>query len=219
MFLYLLIIYLSILIYNIYNLKKYSGTAVLKNIDNLNIIIDDSPLYYKTGNSFDLNDFMNKNIYYIIKDNDNFINLSNFNDNNIPNIFIYKNYKLYKDLFKEYIPKEYIKNNLINYESVSILKGVTNINLRKLVSKENIIYQIYGESIIYLINPKHKTNILNRPFKEIMKWGEKIKMIPGSFLIVPCEWYYIQKSKDISILYQNEGNDIFSIYYYYYFNL
>ena len=49
-----------------------------------------------------------------------------------------------------------------------------------------------------------------------MKWGQKIKMIPGSFLIIPPEWYSIQKSKDISIIYQNEANDPFTIYYYYY---
>ena len=216
MILYLLIIYLSILIYKIYNLKNYNENAILKNIDNLNIQIEGYPLYYKTENDFNFNNFINNNIYYIIQDNNNFINLSNFNDNNSKNIFINKNYKLYKDLFKEYIPKEYIQNNLINYESISIFKGETNINLRKYVNKENIHYQIYGESIIYLINPKHKDNILNKNFEEIMKWGQKIKMIPGSFLIIPPEWYSIQKSKDISIIYQNEANDPFTIYYYYY---
>ena len=216
MILYLLIIYLSILIYKIYNLKNYNENAILKNIDNFNIQIEGYPLYYKTENDFNFNNFINNNIYYIIQDNNNFINLSNFNDNNSKNIFINKNYKLYKDLFKEYIPKEYIQNNLINYESISIFKGETNINLRKYVNKENILYQIYGESIIYLINPKHKDNILNKNFEEIMKWGQKIKMIPGSFLIIPPEWYSIQKSKDISIIYQNEANDPFTIYYYYY---
>ncbi len=216
MFLYILIIYLSILIYKIYNLKNYNKNAILKNIDNLNIQIKDEPLYYKTESNFNFNTFINKNIYYIIQDNNNFINLSNFNVDQLNNIFIYKNYKLYKDLFQEYIPKEYIKNNLINYESISILKGDSEINLRKLSNKENIIYQIYGKSILYLINPKHKDQIINKKFKEIIKWGQKIEMTPGSFLIIPSEWYYIQKSKDISILYQNEANDIFTIYYYYF---
>ena len=111
MILYLLIIYLSILIYKIYNLKNYNENAILKNIDNFNIQIEGYPLYYKTENDFNFNNFINNNIYYIIQDNNNFINLSNFNDNNSKNIFINKNYKLYKDLFKEYIPKEYIQNN------------------------------------------------------------------------------------------------------------
>ena len=63
-----------------------------------------------------------------------------------------------------------------------------------------IFAQLYGESTFYIINPKHKEDILNKNHNEIKKWAFKINLKPSLVLYLPPEWYYMYEVSDESII-------------------
>jgi len=215
MFFYIIIIiYISLLIYYNYHLKKFDKDAYL--IVKEKRINDKYPLIDTLNIDFDFKNFLNTNINYFLIDNNNYIDLSNLKNDKL-NFTVHKNYKLYNDLFKNLINYDLFNiKNLINYESICIYKGNTLQKLTKTSSKDNIIYQIYGTSTIYIFNPKNKDNIINKNKNDILKWGESYQLNQFDYINIPCEWFYILISDDISILYINDSNDLFTIYNYYF---
>ena len=63
-----------------------------------------------------------------------------------------------------------------------------------------MINQIYGQSKLYLFNPKHKNDILNKPNDSIKKYGQKINLTQGLSLYIPVEWYYFYECENESII-------------------
>ena len=51
------------------------------------------------------------------------------------------------------------------------------------------------EITIYLFNPKHKDEIVNKDNNMIKKWGHKKYYKKGEILIIPPYWSYIQEIK------------------------
>ena len=69
---------------------------------------------------------------------------------------------------------------------------------------------IDGKTTIYLFNPKHKDEILNKTNNEIKKWGHKLTLQKDDTILIPTNWYYIQETKDKCIQYHIEIDDIFT---------
>ena len=63
-----------------------------------------------------------------------------------------------------------------------------------------LLNQIQGKSKLYLFNPKHKNDIINKNNDEIKKWGIKINLVPGLVIYIPIEWYYIYEINEESII-------------------
>ena len=97
----------------------------------------------------------------------------------------------------------------INY-SFSIFKGLTMIPLQNCNHNYNIIGHLEGDSIIYLFNPKHKQDIINKDNHEIKKWAHKIIMKPNEILFIPTNWLYIQEINDYCFQFHIDIDTYFS---------
>ena len=94
--------------------------------------------------------------------------------------------------------------------SISIYKENIIIPLNRCIHNYNIIGMIDGKTTIYLFNPKHKDEILNKTNNEIKKWGHKLTLQKDDTILIPTNWYYIQETKDKCIQYHIEIDDIFT---------
>ena len=138
---------------------------------------------------------------YIINDNNKNILFSSLLDNQM---FILNNTNMIKDLKLDTNMKSLLdlfsdKISYNNNNNINILTGEYSINLSQNKNNIKIISQIFGESIVYLFNPKNKDEIVNKKNTEIKKWGSKINLKPGIILYIPSEWYYIIETTDKSI--------------------
>tara|TARA_B100000579_G_scaffold112214_1_gene89751 strand:+ start:523 stop:1191 length:669 start_codon:yes stop_codon:yes gene_type:complete len=186
----ILFIYSIFVVYHIINLQKFningfiidtgSTEEVQKNTLKLNPVI----LY--THSLFNLND---PRLNYL-QDINNY-------KNNYPS-FVYKN----NELFERIVEPSFIFDSNIFHEShfhfpikktLSIVQGENSIPLKKCIHNHNIIGVLEGESIIYLFNPKHKDEIINKENHQIKKWGHKKHIKKGDVLFIPPYWSYIQE--------------------------
>ena len=155
---------------------------------------------------------------YIINDNNRNISLSSFNDKEINQMNIYKNSKLCKDLNLEndmneiYKPFESTIHCNKNY-SLSLFKGSNAISLTQNKHNLLLIHQIQGVSKLYLLNPKHKQDIILKDNNEIKKWGQKINLVSGLVLYIPIEWYYFFETDEDSIIGEIESDNYFTVLY------
>jgi len=72
---------------------------------------------------------------------------------------------------------------------------------------------MYGQSKVYLFNPKHKNDILNKDNNEIKKYGQKINLTKGLVLYIPVEWYYFYETDNVSIIGEIESDNYFTVIY------
>jgi hypothetical protein len=72
---------------------------------------------------------------------------------------------------------------------------------------------MYGQSKVYLFNPKHKNDIMNKDNNEIKKYGQKINLTQGLVLYIPVEWYYFYETEDESIIGEIESDNYFTVIY------
>ena len=96
---------------------------------------------------------------------------------------------------------------------MSLFKGNNTIQLTQNKHNLLLIHQIYGESKLYLLNPKHKLDILNKKNDEIKKYGHKINLTPGIVLYIPVEWYYFYETDNESIIGEIECDNYFTVIY------
>jgi len=96
---------------------------------------------------------------------------------------------------------------------MSLLKGKNMIPLQKNKHNLYLIHQIYGQSKLYLFNPKHIHDIKDKSNESIKKYGQKINLTQGLVLYIPVEWYYFYESEEESILGEITSDNYFTVIY------
>lgn len=230
MIFYIIFIIIAIIaIKHIYEISNYNHNAVLEQLQSANkeeiyeLLKERKPLLiHNLGNKHEeYNDLSftrisDDNPGHIIHDKNRYISLKAFT--NEKQIYVYKNPNLYDSLklnkmfdgvyeiFKSQIHcnKQYYLSLLKGFHSIPLIKNKHNIHL---------IHQIYGQSKLYLFNPKHKTDIINKDNNQIKKYGQKINMTQGLVLYVPIEWLYFYETEDESIIGEIESDNYFTVVY------
>lgn len=186
-------------------------------------MLERNPLLIHNLNSEELSNISIKyliqnNPGYIINDNEKYISLDAF-DNDASELYIFNNSKMIKDFnLLEPISKinDIFKNDLscnFNY-SLNLLKGDHKISLKKNKHSYLLLTQLFGESTIYLINPKH-TDIHTRTFDESKKWAFKINLRKGVSLYIPSEWFFMYETQKESIMISSYCDNYFTFLYNY----
>ena len=215
----------------IYDLHNFNLNATIQQLQSSNSMIiqdklkDKNPLIihnlgtkYENLHNYTFERLIEQNPGYIINHNQKFISLESFGDETIQQMNIYKNQKLIHDLNLQDTMKDIIKpftNQLTcneNY-SLSLLKGKNTISLTQNKRNLLLIYQISGKSTLYLFNPKHKEDIINKENNEIKKWSHKINLEEGLIVSIPSEWYYFYECENISIVSSLEYDTYFTYLY------
>ena len=96
---------------------------------------------------------------------------------------------------------------------MSLLKGKNMIPLQKNKHNLYLIHQIYGQSKLYLFNPKHIHDIKDKSNESIKKYGQKINLTQGLVLYIPVEWYYFYESEEESIIGEITSDNYFTVIY------
>jgi len=214
---------------HIYEIHNYNHSAILEQLQSANkeeistSLKERSPLLihnlgnkYEEYNNLSFRKLSDDNPGHIIHDKNRYISLKSFVDEK--QMYIYKNEKLYdslrlKQIFDEiYEPfKSQIHCNTNYY--MSLLKGLNSLPLVQNKHNLHLIHQIYGSSKIYLFNPKHKNDIMNKNIGSIKKYGQKINLVQGLVLYVPVEWLYLIETEDVSITGEIEADNYFTVVY------
>ena len=186
----IILIYIILSVYHVIDLQKYNINGIIMDTYDLeevkihNSKLNPSILHNIT--SFNVND---PSINYI-QDINNY-------KNNIPS-YTFKD----KELFERMKDQSFIfDSNFLNESHfhypikkyATVISGLNNISLKKCIHNHNIISVLEGEAIIYLFNPKHKDEILNKENYQIKKWGHKKRIQKGDTLFIPPYWSYIQE--------------------------
>ena len=232
MIFYLVFIIILILIgKHIYEIHNFNHEGIIEQLQSANNelisekIKERNPLLiHNLGNKNDL--FLNLSFTKLIEDNpghiichnNKYISLKSFQEDEIQQMNIYKNkdlpsqFQLIKGFDEIYQPFQSQIHCNKNY-FISLFKGNNTIQLTQ--NKHNLlcIHQIYGESKLYLFNPKHKLDILNKKNDEIKKYGHKINLTPGIVLYIPIEWYYFYETGNESIIGEIECDNYFTVIY------
>ena len=163
----------------IYELHQFNHSAQLIQLQNPNksmiqeTILEKSPLIIhnlinkkKELTNITIQEIINKNPGYIIQDKNKNIILTSFNDKNIHQMAVLDNSNMIDDFLLNQSLKE-MNQSFMNPLScnlkmhLSILKGDHIITIKQMKHNFGIFAQLYGESTFYIINPKHKEDILN----------------------------------------------------------
>tara|TARA_Y100000022_G_C13170001_1_gene338164 strand:+ start:173 stop:793 length:621 start_codon:yes stop_codon:yes gene_type:complete len=166
-------------------------------------------IYKSNINSF-FSDIKTKNI--LLMNNINFQNIVNQIDTNVS---IFKNKIISNNLINEIklnLNLEELNSNIIfkKYYSLTI-----NINKSELLTSKfeyNIINQIKGNTTFYLINPKHKKDILNKNNNEIKKYSYKIILNENDLLLIPNNWFYFFENDNKYILLHIDYDSYFTYF-------
>ena len=186
----ILFIYSIFVVYHIINLQKFNING---------FIIDTGSTEEVQKNTLKLNPviFYTQSLFNLNEPRLNYLQDINNYKNNYPS-FVYKN----DELFERIVEPSFIFDSSIFHGShfhfpikktLSIVKGENSIPLKKCIHDHNIIGVLEGESIIYLFNPKHKDEIINKENHQIKKWGHKKHIKKGDVLLIPPYWSYIQE--------------------------
>jgi hypothetical protein len=133
-------------------------------------------------------------------------------------MYIYRNKDLYeslhlKELFDRIYEPFYSQLHTYKRYLMSFYKGLNSIILTKNKHNLCLINQIYGQSKLYLFNPKHKNDIINKPNDSIKKYGQKINLTQGLSLYIPVEWYYFYECEQESIIGEILCDNYFTVIY------
>ena len=227
----LLLLVIVFMIKHIYEIHNFNHDAILEQLQSGNKdeifekMKERKPLLiHNLGNQNNLftdlsfNKLIEDNPGHIIFHNNKYISLQSFEDKNIQQMSIYKNKDLpsqfelmngYDDIYQVFESKIHCYKNYF----ISLFKGSNAIELTQ--NKHNLlcIHQIYGESKLYLFNPKHKLDIQNKLNNEIKKYGHKINLSPGIVLYIPVEWFYFYETDNESIVGEIECDNYFTVIY------
>jgi len=194
----ILLIYLVLMVYHTILLQKFNINGVITEFNDYDKIKENetilNPVITKKIYNFDVNNSR----YEFLQD---IINYKNKNES-----YVYKNYELFEKIVTEDMIFNY---NIFDesylyfpiYQSITIITGKNSIPLKKCIHNKNIIGVLEGSATIYLFNPKHKDEILNKNNNEIKKWGHKKFIEKGDILIIPPYWSYIEEIEDSIIQY------------------
>ena len=205
----IILIYIIFTVYHVINLQKFNingfiiDTTIIEEVkDN---ILKLNPTLYHCIPLFNLYD--NKLNY--IQDINNY-------KNNTPS-FVFKNEELFERIAEDsfildtnLIPESHFHFPIKKY--LSIIRGTNSIPLKKCIHNHNIIGILEGEATIYLFNPKHKDEILNKENYQIKKWGHKKILQKGDVLFIPPYWSYIQEVDEGIIQYHIDIDTYFTFF-------
>jgi len=197
------------------NHRRYNTFGYVKHISSSKEVCDTigelHPIVSTTAVNNSFNDSIEKLPKYELH---NGLMLENINETE--NIFIFRNKKHIQELHLQdshTFPMNELPLSIINVKpsvSLSYMKGKHSITLQRCIHNLNIIETVYGESIIYLFNPKHKEEISNKENYQIKKWGHKLVLRPQTTLFIPPNWYYIQEVDKEAIQYHVDIDNIFT---------
>ena len=184
-------------------LQDSNKQVIINNIESKNPLLIHNLINDDKVETISFKSIVNNNPGYIINDNNKNISLSIFNDEEIKQVYILNNINLIKDLkIDETLKniKDSFKNELTFNQKVklNLLKGSHRVNIQKNKNDSLLFTQIYGETIFYIINPKH-SDIIGEKYDKIKKWSIKITLKKGLNLYIPPEWFYIFEVKEESI--------------------
>ena len=230
MIFYLLFLTIIILtIKHIYEIHNINTNAVLEQLQSANseeifehlkerkpLLIHNLVNKYEKYNNLSFEKLSLDNPGLIIHDNNRYLSLKSFNEEQ--NMYIYKNKDLYESLhLKELFDSIYepFSSQLHTYKRylMSLYKGLNSIELTKNKHNLCLINQIYGKTKVYLFNPKHKNDIINKSNDSIKKYGQKINLTQGLSLYIPVEWYYFYECESESIIGEILSDNYFTVIY------
>ena len=226
------LIFLTIIILtikHIYEIHNINTNAVLEQLQSANseeifehlkerkpLLIHNLVNKYEKYNNLSFDKLSQDNPGLIIHDNNRYLSLKSFTEER--NMYLYKNKDLYESLhLKELFDTIYepFSSGLHTYKRylMSLYKGLNSIELTKNKHNLCLINQIYGQSKLYLFNPKHKHDILNKSNDSIKKYGQKINLTQGLSLYIPVEWYYFYECENESIIGEILSDNYFTVIY------
>ena len=226
------LIFLTIIVLtikHIYEIHNINSNAVLEQLQSANseeifehlkerkpLLIHNLVNKYEKYNNLSFEKLSEDNPGLIIHDNNRYLSLKSFTEEQ--NMYIYRNKDLYESLhLKELFDRIYepFFSQLHTYKRylMSFYKGLNSIELTKNKHNLCLINQIYGQSKIYLFNPKHKYDILNKSNDSIKKYGQKINLTQGLSLYIPVEWYYFYECENESIIGEILCDNYFTVIY------
>lgn len=203
----IILIYVILSVYHMINLQKFNMNGFIMDTYHLEEVKQHNtklnPSIFHGPSTFDINE---PNINYIQ-------DIYNYK-NNLPS-FVFKD----KELFERISGPSFILDpNFLNESHfhtpiqtfTTIICGKNNISLKKCIHNHNIIGVLDGEATIYLFNPKHKEELLNKENYQIKKWGHKKKIQKGDILFIPPYWSYIQEINEGIIQYHIDIDTYFT---------
>ena len=226
------LIFLTIIVLtikHIYEIHNINSNAVLEQLQSANseeifehlkerkpLLIHNLVNKYEKYNNLSFEKLSLDNPGLIIHDNNRYLSLKSFNEEQ--NMYLYRNKNLYETLnLEELFDRIYepFSSQLHTYKRylMSLYKGLNSINLTKNKHNLCLINQIYGQSKLYLFNPKHKNDILNKSNDSIKKYGQKINLTQGLSLYIPVEWYYFYECENESIIGEILCDNYFTVIY------
>ncbi len=195
------------MVYSVINLQKFNINGV---------IIETNDIQKIKNNVEYLNPVFSKSEYSMFNINDNFGFSQDINNykNDYAN-YVYKNEQLFEKLLKD---NHVFNSNIFNdshyhfpiNNSITIISGSNNIPLKKCIHNKNIIGILDGEVTIYLFNPKHKSEIIDKENIQIKKWGHKKILRKNDLIIIPPYWSYIQEVDNKVIQYHIDIDTYFT---------
>lgn len=217
-----IIVYMIFCIYFIFDLKKYNINGIIHNLkqdDLKNVNWEDlNPIIFNYKTHIDFNyllknysniQFQNKSIKELLTDKNTIFRNSEIIEKTIINDPFN---------FNTNILNNYSFNiNIINKQLLSIIKNNYISSLEYCKFNNNLISVLDGEITIYLFNPKHKNDILNKNLDIIKKYAHKYYLVKNDTVIIPPNWYYIITNNDNknTVLYHIDISNIFTFHYNY----
>ena len=200
-----ILIYILLVIYNIIYLQKYNINGyIIETNDETTLkenIIKLNPVLLYQNNTFEID----SNI-------DSLSDIINYK-NNIPN-YIYKHNGISIHFDQKYffyyklLEKSHLHFPISKY--ITIICGKNSIPLKRCIHNCNIIGILDGSTTIYLFNPKHKEEIINKENNQIKKWGHKKVLKKGDILFIPPYWSILQEIDNKVIQYHIDIDSYFT---------
>lgn len=188
---FFILIYIVVVISNLLEIKKYNKNGHIINCDNIQDIsskLDNlNPIYFKI--IFNYNP-----------------NIKQIND-------YFKEKKPLEDIFYDYNTiKENIDGNFLFYnDSITSYKTKTSSSVLLCVHNYNILSVLHGGCTVYLINPKHKNDIIGKQIFEIKKWAHIKKLEKYDNISIPPNWYYFIESETELVIHHLDIDNYFTI--------
>lgn len=218
-----------LMVKHIYEIHKINYQATIEQLQSANsdeifelfkerkpLLIHNHGNKHEKYNNLSFKQLSQDNPGLIIKDNTRFLSLDSFVDDK--QMYVSRNESIYQSLnlknFFDHIYEPFKSKIHCNQKYLlSLLKGKNMIPIDKNKHNLHLIYQIYGQSKIYIFNPKHKNDIENKSNESIKKYGQKINLTQGLILYIPIEWYYFYECEDESIIGEILSDNYFTVVY------
>ena len=221
--------FIILIIKHIYEIHNINYTGIVEQLQSANseeiieylkerkpLLIHSLGNKYEKYNDLSFQKLSDDNLGLIIRDKNRYISLKSFTDES--QMYVSKNDTLYEvlqlqELFNSIYEPFHSQIHCNKNYSLSLYKGLNSIQLQHNKHNLCLIAQIYGQSKLYLFNPKHKSNIIGKSNEQIKKYGQKINLTQGLLLYIPVEWYYFYETDEESIIGEIESDNYFTIIY------